>query len=294
LASGLDEVTDRFNHLSLDPKHFHSSFELLHCWDGEVTEWLEDNPIMFKQGDWLLIPPGFKHKTLNQTSKNFTYITLMFDIDDPELRRELKSLSNILVTKEDAALTEIPHYLMLLDSVLLNVLLKHKLNDDKQSSSLSISERLSLQACILLILKDVMSLLKQNKERMEENDKVAGMYAITIANQIEEMLSTSLDERDATVQQIARRIGISRNRCTQLFSKVFGISPRQYLKMQRLLRAKEKLSQTDQSIESIALELGFSSLSHFSRQFKRWTGTSPSNYRPQHKVMERPFLKAEY
>ena len=42
------------------------------------------------------------------------------------------------------------------------------------------------------------------------------------------------------------------------------------------------IEQPDLSLGEIALKLGYTHLSHFSRQFKRWTGQSPLLYRNQH------------
>lgn len=264
--------------------HYHPSFELLHCWDGHVTEWLDGQPIPLSAGDWLLIPPGIKHKTLNQADSNFTYLSLLFDIDDPDFRRELKSLANVLVTSGAASETQLPAHLQVLDSIIHS----YQLNslDNGTIHYLSISERLGLQACVLLIVKDIVSILKQNAEHLN-GEKTTNTYELALAQRIEQLLMASLCSSDVSVQQIARQMGMSRNQCTRLFSKIFGMSPRQYITSQRLLQAKEKLIQTDQSIESIAYDLGFSSQSHFSRQFKRWTGVSPITYRPKHRIQHK-------
>lgn len=261
--------------------HYHSSFEILYCWDGHVTEWLDGQPVLFAAGDWLLIPPGMKHKTLNQADSNFTYLSLLFDIDDPDFRRELKSLSKALVTRESASGTQLPAHLKILDSLAHSYQLNSP--DTAAFHPLSISERLGLQACVLLIVRDIVYLLKQHVQHVN-SEKLASTYELELAQRIEQMLMASLCNSDVSVQQIARQMGMSRNQCTRLFSKIFGMPPRQYITSQRLLQAKERLIQTEQSIETIARDLGFASLSHFSRQFKRWTGVSPISYRPKHRI----------
>jgi AraC-like DNA-binding protein len=75
---------------------------------------------------------------------------------------------------------------------------------------------------------------------------------------------------------------MSRNRCTKIFTQVYGISPRQYVSELKLKQAKELLVLTDVTVEEIARRLGFSSVHHFSRQFHRWTGKPPSHFRPKH------------
>jgi transcriptional regulator GlxA family with amidase domain len=52
-----------------------------------------------------------------------------------------------------------------------------------------------------------------------------------------------------------------------------------YLTRYRIQRAQQLLDTTDLSITEIALETGFSEISHFTRTFKRGVGVSPHAYR---------------
>jgi AraC family transcriptional regulator len=58
-----------------------------------------------------------------------------------------------------------------------------------------------------------------------------------------------------------------------------GISPYQYLLQQRVERAKQLLKQTNQPIVEIALDCGFSSHSHLSKQFRQLAGMTPKAFR---------------
>lgn len=98
---------------------------------------------------------------------------------------------------------------------------------------------------------------------------------------IEEKLSLGLCE-EATVAGVAKEMNLSRSQCSKLFSKVYGLSPRQYVSQQKLKLAKELLVTTHLPMTDIAEKLGFQSASHFSRQFRRWTGQSPSEFKPRH------------
>ncbi|WP_420795073.1 helix-turn-helix domain-containing protein [Paenibacillus terrae] len=57
------------------------------------------------------------------------------------------------------------------------------------------------------------------------------------------------------------------------------MSPRTYLSGLKLQEAKILLQQPKTSLNEIANQLGYKNLSHFSRQFKRWTGLSPTEFR---------------
>jgi AraC family transcriptional regulator len=86
-------------------------------------------------------------------------------------------------------------------------------------------------------------------------------------------------ERDIKLTDLAGSIGMSQFHFSHLFKQSIGTSPYQYLLQQRIERAKQLLKQTDRSIVDIALECGFNSHSHLSKQFRQFTGMTPKSYR---------------
>jgi AraC-like DNA-binding protein len=65
----------------------------------------------------------------------------------------------------------------------------------------------------------------------------------------------------------------------QAFKQTVGCPPHQWLISQRVERAKQLILNTDQSLSEIALAVGFSDQSHFTRVFSRWVRTSPAAWR---------------
>jgi AraC-like DNA-binding protein len=64
-----------------------------------------------------------------------------------------------------------------------------------------------------------------------------------------------------------------------MFKKVTGINFTDFLTRMRLERAKNLLLNPNMRISEIAFEVGFQSLTHFNRVFKRILGQSPTDYR---------------
>lgn len=79
--------------------------------------------------------------------------------------------------------------------------------------------------------------------------------------------------------RLARAVGLSANHLAELFARDTGTTPHRYLVERRIQRACELLAQTDLPITTVALDLGFSSSSHFARAFRRSTGASPRAFR---------------
>ena len=78
---------------------------------------------------------------------------------------------------------------------------------------------------------------------------------------------------------MARTLGLSRRRFTQLFRELAGESWQKRVSSLRMRYAADLLRSTSISIRSIAFECGYRDLSHFYRVFKQTHGMSPGQFR---------------
>ncbi|MDH5425394.1 MAG: AraC family transcriptional regulator [Gammaproteobacteria bacterium] len=69
------------------------------------------------------------------------------------------------------------------------------------------------------------------------------------------------------------------NYISQLFSSHEGVTIEQYFINQKIEKVKELLAYNELTTTEIAYQLGYSSLSHLSNQFKKVTGYTPSQYK---------------
>jgi AraC-like DNA-binding protein len=82
-----------------------------------------------------------------------------------------------------------------------------------------------------------------------------------------------------TLEQIARACACSVSSLSHVFSQVMDISPIDYRNRLRVIRAVERIAQTTEGLNQIALSVGFSSHSQFYDLFKRLTGRTPASLR---------------
>jgi YesN/AraC family two-component response regulator len=82
-----------------------------------------------------------------------------------------------------------------------------------------------------------------------------------------------------TRDDLARYVGMSHDYLTYCFRQELGMTPIAYLNRYRVLQAQRLLLETNKTITTIALEVGCSSSSYFSRMFRHHVGRTPEAYR---------------
>lgn len=86
-------------------------------------------------------------------------------------------------------------------------------------------------------------------------------------------------QEEIQLNQIATAIAIDPYHLVRTFKKQTGKTPLEYLQKFRIMKAKETLMNTTQTITEIALNHGFNSTAYFSTVFKKSTGFTPSQFR---------------
>jgi len=90
-----------------------------------------------------------------------------------------------------------------------------------------------------------------------------------------------------TVDELSRRVGLSRSALHERFADMIGQAPMQYLANWRMQVGASLLRDTAATVASIAQEVGYQSEAAFTRAFKRQVGQTPSQWRRQSGPPER-------
>lgn len=91
-----------------------------------------------------------------------------------------------------------------------------------------------------------------------------------------------------TVEQMAKRVGLSKSRFYTIYKSIYGSTPVDDLIRARIDSAKNALLFSKRSILDISESLGYNNLTHFMRQFKALTGTTPDQYRKRENIPGKP------
>ncbi|MCL2030035.1 MAG: AraC family transcriptional regulator [Oscillospiraceae bacterium] len=90
--------------------------------------------------------------------------------------------------------------------------------------------------------------------------------------------SLSLDE-------ICRRFYVSKSYLCRIFKEVTGFTVYEYIHMRRVKHAQELLENSDVSVAQIAALLGYGTVTHFERMFRKYTETTPLKYRKKMRLI---------
>ncbi len=128
----------------------------------------------------------------------------------------------------------------------------------------------------------LLSLLWLIREDQGATEKLA---ASSLAYQDLKPALTHLETAGATglnIAALARLCGLSTGTFRRRMQECFKESPKHVILRARIDRAKSMLLESAYTIEAIADALNYSEPAHFSRQFKQYTGATPTAFRTSH------------
>ncbi|CAM4120556.1 AraC family transcriptional regulator [Paenibacillus alkaliterrae] len=261
-------------------KHHHHLYELLCCMEGKAVQEINGEKIDLNQGDWILLKPGVNHTIANSSPSHYAFFNIHFDLDDLDVRSRLGAVPFRLIPAALANESKLPKLLPELERLMQQELLSDEtsISPDIIQLSLALHQRLALQAYVLLIIQEILLMLEAPAAMDTCRRNQVSAYEADVAHSIEERLAADLSA-NPSISAIAAEMSISRSQVSKIFAKVYGVSPRQYLSRRKWRKAKELLVTSNLTVYAIAEQLGFRSVHHFSRQFRRWVGMSPNQYR---------------
>ncbi|SDX30369.1 AraC family transcriptional regulator [Paenibacillus sp. PDC88] len=252
-------------------KEYHHAFEILIVLDGEQETWIGNKQYMIKKEDILLIPPGFEHTNKCVTADSMTYFCAHFDIDEPALRMKIMKNSDWIYQPAN------PNHGR------LRVCIQKWLDILDDPYITGSKAKLRAQVVLFELLEVLIDIEPLDTEIRSHQSMTTAKYAKEIAEAIKWSFKQKCIQKDEDtsihIQPIIASLGISPNYGLEVFQKIYRMSPREYLSSLKLQEAKMLLQQPEISINEIANRLGYKNLAHFSRQFKRWTGSNPTEFR---------------
>lgn len=196
--------------------------------------------------------------------------------DVERLKKQMKSLTEKIISENCLSGEMLYHIGHQLNSDLIEYIAKESSikKDIWQSHILTrieIDMAVSIHALFNLVIENTVTfinlVIKQHKRDSMKPINEAVFY-------IEEHFSDSI-----SLELISQKVGFSPTYFSSLFKKEMGINFLEYVTSIRMKAAKSLLSDQEKSIEEISNAVGYYDVKHFSKQFKKYSGLSPSKFR---------------
>ncbi len=237
----------------LFPGESHPMAELTYVDQGSLHSVAEGQDLLLKQGDLVIYGPGQWHMQYADIGVAPRFVTISFELGgmelSPLLNRKFTAPQNVV-------------------SVLQNMLREQE-RMDAYSNDIILSQ---LNLLLLLLLRESAApkgaKLQTSNAIHSENE---------IIRQAQQYISSHIREK-LSVPLVARQVDVSPSYLTALFHKNLQISPGEYIRRIKLQESKQMIRENNLNFTEIAAALQYSTVHHFSRQFKEKFGITPTEY----------------
>ena len=230
----------------------HDLFELVYVDKGALHNVVNGTDTVLRQGEMMVYGPGLWHMQHAELDAEVSFITVSFEL----LRGELDPLVNRRIGLDSDA------------AELLHRMLSERDKNDRYSGDLIVC---LLQMLLLTVLRNgdkAESRLKTPASLQNENSIINAALTYISANA----------RKKLSVPLVAKNSNVSVSRLTKLFQERLSITPGEYIRRVKLEESKALIKAGEGNVSQIAELLQYSTVQHFSRQFKAKFGVSPSEF----------------
>lgn len=253
--------------------HSHDDhYEIFYLINGKRKYFIKDKTYFVNPGDLVFINKGDLHRT--------------FNVDDYEHERLLINFTNEFLKCEQDS------YISLLQSIFSQTLIiQLNFHEKQEFESILYSmikeiekgdegHELYLKALLIQLL--ILSVRYLNRNSAGTQESIGNVY--NKVTDIIQYINKHYDAADLSLQSIADVFFISPYYLSRIFKIATGFTFTEFLNHIRIQKAQHILRESDMKVIDIAGKVGFNSLTHFGRVFKRNTQYTPSAYRKVHQV----------
>lgn len=250
--------------------HDHDYVEIAYILSGKGKYYVDGNEYDVTAGDLVICNPGIKHTHIISNPKEPTieFISGFTDFHFMNMAPnsiELPDNKHILHTTGELKQEIAKHcYAMIAEK-------------ESQQLGRYFMLKAHLMQIILMVIREILD--------VDKTDQKSCNFETYNKNYVVNRIITYLNENyehKISLEQIAHNMYLSPVYISKIFKEETGESPINYLIKIRLEKAREILLNSNSgSIKSIANQVGYDDVYHFSKLFKKYYGISPLHYRKQ-------------
>ena len=233
----------------------HPMYELTYVDQGALHSVVDGKDTLLQKGDLVLYGPNQWHMQYADIDVAPRFVTITFDLSG----RQPDSLLNRKIAVSQHTVT----------------LLHRMLREQEQEVSDDFSNDVILSHLKLLLLLLLRDDAQPRQSRLQTSNAI--LSENEIIRQAQQYVASHIREK-LTVPLVARQVDVSPSYLTALFHKNLQISPGEYIRRIKLQESKQMIRENDLNFTEIAAALQYSTVHHFSRQFKDKFGITPTEY----------------
>ncbi len=228
-----------------------ANYDLFYVWSGEGELFLNGKPYVLGKGSCFLFRPGDYTSATHNPQKPLVLTYIHFDVKEPVS----------LIPEPYRQLEETLDFEHMLARYVRLFLVRTFAAEEEA--------RLILKQLVIHLLRYD---LEEPVERKASNQLTESIREV--ANYIQQHPGTA-----HRVDDLAKRAGLSSRYFSIKFKELIGMSVQTYMIRTRIERAQHLLMHAGMNVTEVADALGYRDIFFFSRQFKQYTGKSPSEIR---------------
>lgn len=255
--------------------HTHNYFQIYYINSGKMTHHLNAGFAHLSHGDVFILPPDVPHYISVEEGK-VDFYSLSFI---PELffgmGEKNRIVTDFLSALKNAAKESIqPKITLSYEDMAFAEPIFHRILSEHQSDRAGKSEM--IQSCVQVLLSLVAGIYFEERAvfLLPEENKNYVLYCI-------EYIQGHYDE-EITLSRMVQMSAMSKSSFSALFREVTGTTFKDYLNRYRIRRAEELIRAGEKNY-GIAARVGYRDFSTFYRNFLKYTGLSPMEYRRRKK-----------
>ncbi len=237
----------------LFPGESHPMPEITYVDQGSIHSVVDGQDLLLKQGELVIYGSNQWHMQYSDIGVAPRFVTISFDVTGTDLAP--------LLNRKFAAPQAV--------ASLLRSMLQEEDRADAFSTDIVVSE-LTLLLLYLLREADTPTGSKVKNTNIAHNEN-------EIIRQAQQYVAAHIREK-LSVPIVAAKVGVSPSYLTVLFHKNLQLSPGEYIRRTKLQESKQMIRENNLNFTQIAAILQYSTVHHFSRQFKDKFGITPSEY----------------
>ncbi len=249
--------------------HSHDFFELVYIQSGFCLHESSKAGTLLVEGDLFLVPPGVEHRYLGtgQISLfNCLFVKSAISLFEQELT-SLPALNDLF--EKDVPVSFPKLHLDLDEQKRFSRLFKQMIKDmGEKESGWEMRVRCQL-ACLLI---DVSRAFQKHVSAPNELNPYPNYVSHAL-----KIINDRYSDTELSVSMIAQETGVTPDYLSRQFKLLTGVGVQEYLRRYRFAKATELLI-SGASVGDVSESVGFASLCHFSREFKKELGVTPSAY----------------